>query len=335
MNKTPAASTSGKTASAIDPELVIVDPHHHLWHPHNPDYLANVFQADILESGHRVKATVYVECTAMYRPGGPEHLRTVGEAEFVAGMAAMGDSGTYGPTRICAGFVGAADLMLGDGVDEVLDALAMASGGRLRGLRGATIWDADTSLNTGTRPFAPQGVMHDSRFRAGVARMSARNLVYDAWQYYPQLADLCSLADHFPNLKIVVNHCGGLLAIGPYATADNFSRWRHLIAETAKRPNVTMKLGGLAGGRTGFGYAKRSTRASVEDLVADWRPYIESCIELFGADRCMFESNFAVDIIAGDYATIWNTFKTIAAKCSAAEKQALFSGTAMKIYDVG
>jgi predicted TIM-barrel fold metal-dependent hydrolase len=319
---------------AIEPALPIVDCHHHLWHPHADRYLVDAFQKDILASGHAVAATVYVEASVMFRQSGPEALRTIGEAEFVAGMAAMSDSGLFGPSRICAGYVAAADLTLGDEVDDVLDALQAASGGRLRGIRGSAVWDADASVNTGTRPFAPRDLLQGARYRAAVARMTKRGLVYDAWQYYPQLPDVCSLADALPQATIVVNHCGGLLGIGPYARAGNFERWRGLIVETAKRPNIRMKIGGLAGSRTGFGYAERVTPPTASDLVSDWQPYVESCIEAFGADRCMFESNFPVDAIAGSYGTLWNVFKTIAAGASPDEKHALFSGNAMQIYGI-
>ena len=268
----------------------------------------------------------------MYRRTGPVELRGAGEMEFAAGMAAMSESGLCGPTHICAGIVGAADFTLGKTVDEVLDALMAASGGRLRGIRGAANWDADASVNTGTRPMGPKGLLADNRFRVGFARLVERGLVYDAWQYHPQLLELCALADAFPDAVIVLNHCGGLLGIGPYARSDNFAHWRSLVAEAAKRPNVMMKVGGLAGGRNGFGYDKLPERPSLDDLVRDWRPYIESCIELFGAERCMFESNFPVDRIAGDYRTIWNVFKTITNACSADEKAALYSGTARKTY---
>ena len=318
--------------TVLEPDLPIVDPHHHLWHPHAPRYWADAFHDDIQASGHRVLATVYVECSAMVRRDGPPALRGVGEAEFVAGMAAMSDSGLFGPTRVCAGFVGAADLMLGDAVGEVLDALNLASGGRLRGIRGATIWDADASVNTGTRPFGPAHRLMDPNWRAGIACLARRGLVYDAWQYYPQLPEVCAAADALPDAIFVVNHCAGLLGIGPYATPGNFERWKQLMTEAARRPNLRMKLGGLAGLRTGLDYARRATPPAMEEVVADWRPYIDTCIELFGAQRCMFESNFPVDRVAGDYGQLWNVFKTIAAGASADEKRGLFSGTAAATY---
>lgn len=338
MSATREAAVKSAAASqvkgALEPDLPIVDAHHHLWHPHAERYMTDAFQAAILESGHNVVSTVYAECSVMHRKDGPVSLRTVGEAEFVAGMAAMSDSRMFGPTRICAGYIGAADLTLGDAVDEVLDALDVASGGRLRGIRGAANWDADASVNSGTRPLAPRGLLLDARFRAGLARLAKRNLVYDAWQYHTQLPELCSLADASPTAVMVVNHCGGLLGVGAYATADNFDRWRALVAEVAKRPNVLMKVGGLAGGRNGFGYHLRAAPPSLDQVVADWKPYIETCIEHFGVDRCMFESNFPVDQVAGNYQMVWNVFKTITAGCSPAEKAALFSETAKRTYRV-
>lgn len=317
----------------LEPELPIIDPHHHLWGPPHAKYLIEEFQSD-LASGHNIRATVYVECSAMYRKAGPIALRPVGEAEFVAGMAAMSESGGYGSTHICAGFVGAADLTLGDDVSEVLEALARASGNRLRGIRGAANWDADPSVNTGTRGMAPQGLLLDSKFRAGFKHLAAHNLVYDAWQYHPQLPDVCSLADAFPNMTMVVNHCGGLLGLGPYARPDNFAFWRSLVADVSKRPNVLMKLGGLSAPRCGFGYKGRPTPPTDLDLAKDWSPYIHASIELFGVKRCMFESNFPPDKVSGSYATLWNVFKRTVAEFSADEKKDLFSDTARRTYRV-
>jgi predicted TIM-barrel fold metal-dependent hydrolase len=319
---------------AIDPELPIVDPHHHLWHPFADRYFADAFQTDIVSSGHNVTDTVYVECSVMNRADGPAHLRSVGEAEFAAGMAAMGASKLLGNTRICAGFVGAADLSMGAEVSEVLDALQVASGGRLRGIRGVANWDADPSVNSGSRPLAQKGLLQDKNYRQGVKTLTNLGYVYDAWQYYPQLSELAELSDLFPNAIIVVNHCGGLLGVGAYSDPENFDRWEHLVAQIARRDNVLMKLGGLSGRRNGFGYETRSAHATLDDLVSDWKPYIETCIEYFGADRCMFESNFPVDAVAGNYQTIWNAFKTIAAGCSADEKAALFSNTAKRAYRI-
>lgn len=310
-------------------DIPIIDPHHHLWAHTKERYLLDEFVTD-LATVPNVVATVYSECSAMYRQSGPDHLRCVGEAEFAAGMAAMSASGLFGPVRICAGFVGAADLTSGDAVDEVLDAMATASGGRLRGIRGTANWDADPGVNTGTRPFAPEGLLADARFRKGFARLARRGLVYDAWQYHPQLDDVGRLAHAHPDTVIVVNHCGGLLGIGPYAKNETFAQWKALVAGVARYPNVVMKLGGLSAKRCGFTFVEHTP----EELARAWAPYITTCIELFGPDRCMFESNTPPDKVAGSYATLWKAFELLAQPYSPSERMSMFNGTAARVYKV-
>src|SRR5947209_11524161 len=88
----------------LDPELPIVDPHHHLWVRDGHRYLLDELLAD-LGTGHNIIATVFLECRSMYRAGGPPEFRPVAETEFVAGIGAMRDSGNYGTTRVAAGIV--------------------------------------------------------------------------------------------------------------------------------------------------------------------------------------------------------------------------------------
>lgn len=324
---------TGTPTEIVEPDLPIIDCHHHLWMRPGSRYLLDEFVAD-LASGHNMAATVYVECSAMYRRSGPVSLRPLGEAEFVAGVAAMSGSGDFGPTQVCAAFVGAADLTLGSAVDEVLEKLAVASGGRLRGIRGAAAWDADPAINVGGRAHAPEGLLLDASFRAGVARLAARGLVYDAWQYHPQLPELCSLADAFPGMPMVINHCGGPLGIGVYAGPETFAHWKAALTDAARRPNALIKLGGMSRRRCGFAFEDRSLPPTAEELAAAWRPYIETCIELFGASRCMFESNFPPDNVAGSYRTLWNALKLTASSCTRAERNELFSGTARRVYSI-
>ncbi len=323
------------TEPVPDPDLEIIDPHHHLYASnHYGDggpYLLPEFGAD-LTSGHRVVATVYVECGTLNRTNGPETERGLGEAAFVAVMGRLAETGAFGPTAVCAGFVGHVDLTSGDRIDADLESLAAASEGRLRGIRSAVNWDADPTLSPGARAYAQRGLMADEDFRRGVKRLAAHDLVYDAWQFFPQLPELCDLAAATPEAAIVCGHVGGLVGNGAYSGPDNFANWKARVTELARMPNVTMKLGGLAHDRTGFGFRGRVVKPTQEELVATWGPYIETCIELFGADRCMFESNFPVDGLAADYRTLWTVFKTIAAGCSADEKAALFAGTARRTY---
>lgn len=322
-----------------DPDLPIVDAHHHLypsnhWVDPPTPYLLPEFAAD-LGDGHRVVATVYVECGQLYRSTGPARLRAAGEAEFAAVTARLSETGRFGPTRVCEAFVGHAELAMGEAVEDVLDALLEASDGRLRGIRAATNWDPDPGVNASTRPFAARGAMADPGFRKGLARLAARGLAYDAWQYFPQLGELAGLASAVPDATVVCGHCGGLLGTRGYASPETFDAWRHSVTELARQPNVVMKLGGLANDRTGFGFGSRATRASEDELVALWSPYILTCIEAFGPDRCLFESNFPVDMLAAGYRTLWTVYKRIVAGASADEKAALFAGTARRVYRLG
>src|SRR5437764_15357708 len=91
---------SRRSEAALEPDLPIVDPHHHLWDRPGWRYLLDELVADT-NSGHNIVATVYVQAGAMYRAAGSEEMRPVGETEFINGAAAMSASGIYGKTRHC------------------------------------------------------------------------------------------------------------------------------------------------------------------------------------------------------------------------------------------
>ncbi len=316
----------------LDPDLPIIDTHHHLWDRPDHRYLLHEFLADV-RTGHNVVATVFMECHAMYRARGPEEMRPLGETEFVAGMAAMSDSGNYGPTRVAAAIVGFADLTLGDRVEPVLEAHLRASGGRFRGVRHAAGWDASEVIGNSHAITAPHLVMR-ADFRAGLARLTSLGLSLDAWLFHPQLADVIDLARAFPAANIIMGHVGGPLGYGPYAGKRDevFASWKAGVTELAKSPNVVMKLGGMMMRLAAYDYGTLPVPPSSAELAAHWRPYIETCIELFGPNRCMFESNFPVDKMGIGWAALWNAFKRISARASADEKLALFSGTARRVY---
>jgi predicted TIM-barrel fold metal-dependent hydrolase len=172
----------------LDPELPIVDPHHHLWQRGDHRYFLDELLAD-LNTGHNIVATVFLECRSMYRADGPAELRPLGETEFVAGTAAMSDSGGYGRTRIAAGIVGYADLTLGDRVEPVLEAHLRAGGGRFRGVRHSAGWDADPVIGN-SRPDTQPHLYQRADFREGLARLTRLGLSFDAWLYHPQLGDV-------------------------------------------------------------------------------------------------------------------------------------------------
>ena len=316
----------------IEPGLEIVDPHHHLW-----DRLGHRFLIDQLltdtGSGHNITQTVFIECGSMYRADGPVEMKPVGETEFVNGTAAMSASGQYGPTRLCRGIVGHADLRLGDAVARVLEAQIAAGDGRFRGIRHSVTWDPSDLLSRG-RTNSLKGQMYEPAWRTGFARLAPLNLTFEAWLYHPQLADLADLARAFPQTTIILNHVGGPVGIGPYKDkkAETVAQWKAGITEVAKLQNVVIKLGGLGMTFGMFDFYTREKPPSSTDLEAAYRPYIETCIEAFGVNRSMFESNFPPDGASSSYPILWNAFKRLAAGSSAYEKAMLFNGTAKRVY---
>jgi L-fuconolactonase len=316
----------------LEPDLPIIDPHHHLWDRPGWRYLLDELLMD-LNSGHRIVATVFLQCRAMHRADGPEPLRPVGETEFVNGVAAMSASGGYGPTRVCAGIVGHADLTLGAPVRAVLEAHLRAGGDRFRGIRHTNAWEA--SVPRPTNAPVPE-LLANAGFRAGFAQLAPLGLSFDAWLYHPQIPELTALARAFPETAIVLNHVGGPLGIGDYAGQRDvmFAAWTASIRDLATCPNVFVKLGGMGMPLTGLGFHEQPEPPSSEQLADASRPYFETCIEAFGAERCMFESNFPVDKESFSYAVYWNACKRLTQGASATEKAALFSNSAARFYRV-
>jgi len=317
----------------LEPALPIVDPHHHLVDRANTGrYLLPELLGDT-GSGHNIVATVYLEWLSMYRAEGPVPLRPVGEIEFANGVAAVAASESFGKTKVCAGIVSYADLMLGDQVEEVLEAMILAGGGRFRGIRYISASHPDEAAR-GSSINRPSGLLLNAKVREGFAKLHPLGLSFDAWMYFTQLGELVDLARAFPETPIVLDHVGGPIGIGPYAGKrdDVFTEWKNSITELARCPNVHVKLGGLGMRLFGFDVHAGALPPSSEQLATAWRPYIETCIAAFGPERAMFESNFPVDKGSGSYPVFWNAFKRIAAGCSAAEKEALFSGTARRFY---
>jgi L-fuconolactonase len=351
------ASQTDAVESIIEPDLPIIDPHHHLWFipqatldnaPEHADevwrrvitglrknsrYLIDEFLAD-LKTGHNIRATVFIETHTMYRAHGPEYLKSTGEVEFANGVAAMAESGLFGDIKVCAAIVGAADLSLGDAVEEVLEAHIRAGGGRYRGVRNPAHYDADPNLfPTYARPH----LLLDPAFRAGFKHLHKFDLSFDVWIWEPQLPELIDLARTFPGTQIILNHVGGPLGSASYAgkREERFHIWWANIQNLAQCPNVAVKLGGL--GSTpiqGFKSFMADQPATSAELAVEWKPYIETSIEAFGVERCMFESDYPPGGGSGAYPVLWNAFKRIASGASADEKKALFSGTAAKIYRI-
>ena len=315
----------------IEPDLPIIDPHHHFYLKPGLTYLLDDLAAD-LGSGHNILATVYLECRSRYRTEGDPDLFCLGETEFVVGLAREANRrGT--PARIAAGIIGRVDLMLGARAERVLEAQIIAGDGRFLGIRYSTVWHPDPEAQ-GSPLHSDPGVMATKAFREGFAKLAPLGLTYDAWLYHTQIGELTNLARAFPDTMIVLDHVGGVLAIGPYAgkRQEVFAVWKTDIAALAACPNVRVKLGGGGMRMFGFGWHDGRLPPSSEEIAREWRPYIDTCIDLFGTKRCMFESNFPVDKCSYSYPVIWNAFKRIAAGASVSEKADLFRDTAQGVY---
>jgi len=315
----------------LEPDLPICDPHHHFWDREGDRYFLDQLVQD-LSGGHNVTQTVFVECSSMHRAAGPEELRPVGEVEFVRGIAAQSASGQYGPTEVAAGIVGHADLMLGSAVRPVLEALVAAGGHRFRGIRFSCAWDASPQVGSPTSNAA--GMLRDSRLREGFACLQGLGLSFDALVYHTQLDELADLAGAFPDTTIILNHVGRPLGVGPYSGKRDevFADWQRGIAAVAQRENVVVKLGGFGNLISGHDWHQHATPPTSRDVAETVGPWLSYCIEQFGPERCMFESNFPVDKTSYPYTTVWNAFKQFSRDFSATERAAMFQETAVRAY---
>ncbi len=316
----------------LQPDVPIIDAHHHLWDRPQSRYLFDEFARD-LAAGHRITASVYVQCRSMLRSRGPEAMKPVGEVEFASGVAAMFESGGSGAGRACAAIIGGADLTLGRELADVLEAMLLVSDGRLRGVRNPLAWHASDHVRS-SPILPPRDLLSSRAFREGCAILADFGLALDVWVYHTQLDELFDLVSSFPALTVVIDHFGGPLGIGPYAghRAQVRDVWERSIARLANLPNTRMKLGGAGMKVFGFDFAARVIPPSSEELASAWKPYFETCVEHFGVDRCMFESNFPVDKGMFGYATVWNAFKRLAWFASDSERMALFHRTAASVY---
>ena len=320
----------------LEPDLPICDAHHHLWEfrpepVHYQRYLLSDLAED-LNSGHKVRSTVFIEVKARYRNDGLEEMRPVGEVEFVEGLATEGARGQYGQARMAAAIIGYADLKLGARVAPVLDAMQAASPARFRGVRHSVGWDPSPEL--ANRDI--QGLLASDNYRAGARELARRGLCLENSLYHPQLTELALFARAVPDLTIILNHIGGLVRVGPYANRDDavLPTWRQGIAAVAACPNVIIKLGGVGQRRFGFDWAQRAKPIGSAELAETLYPLMRYCIEQFGPDRCMFESNFPVDKVSYSYNVIYNAFKRLSAGYSAVERAAMFHDTAARVYRI-
>lgn len=321
------------TEDIIEPELAIIDAHHHLWEENDHPYLLPALQQD-LASGHNIVATVFVEAKYSYRPGGQEALRCTGETEKVTCLAEQArDSGM--DTAICAAIIGFSDLTMGEKVADVIEAHLELTRGRLRGLRHSVARDPLFPEGIVLRP-AAEGLLSDRHYLAGLNKLAEYGLSYDAMLYDCQIPELTTAIRALPNLPVVLDHYGCIIGVGPYRgkEKETFELWRRNMKELANCDNVVVKLGGMGMIVCGPIWHERRSPPTSTELATAWRPYVETCIELFGTHRCMFESNFPVDKAMYSYPILWNAFKRLTADYSPTEKQELFHDTATRVYRI-
>lgn len=331
MNREP------RPEPVVEPELRIVDPHHHLWdyRPERtvaPQYLLEELRNDT-GSGHFIDKTVFVECGHAYRTDAPAGFAEVGETETVAAECERSRSG---PGARIAAIVGSCDLRLVDRLGAILDAHEAAGRGLFRGIRHRLAFDPTGSARSSKVEPNTEGLMKADDFRAGVALLGARGYTFDAWLYHIQLPELIDLAAAVPGTTIVLDHIGAPLGVGSYANrrAEIHAWWADQITALAARPNVVVKLGGVGMSPYGSGWAERSTVASSDEIIAEWAAPIRHIIERFGAERCMFESNFPVDKVSFSYRTMWNAYKRMTSDLAATDRAQLFAGTAERVYRI-
>ena len=317
----------------VDPYRRIIDPHHHLWKSVSMwgRYVLEDLWADT-ESGHRIEKTVFIDCRSNYLAEGPEHLRPIGETQFVAEEAKRSSEGK-GKATISA-IVSHANLLLGDAVEDVLTAHEEAGAGLFRGIRHAGPHDTTGTLsNSGSGRPCPYSF---KEFQQGASRLGRLGYTYDTWHFYHQNREFADLARSVPETTMILDHFGTPLGVGAYAGRQNeiFEQWKKEITEISKCPNVYAKLGGLAMPDNGFGWDKNPQPPTSDEFVEAQRPYYLHTIDCFGPDRCMFESNFPVDRLSISYHVLWNGFKKIVADFSETEKDRMFYGTAAHVYRI-
>ncbi|PRD42462.1 amidohydrolase [Phyllobacterium phragmitis] len=309
----------------IAPEQPILDAHHHLWVRPQGRYAAAELQKDV-SCGHDVRASIYVQCRTGYKTDVEPALQPVGEVETI--LAWCRNQPNY-PAAIIA----FADLQLGSGVRRVLDPLIQTGDGKVRGIRNTTAYHAHPAVRSNPNP-PPDGLLRSETFLAGAKALAAYGLNLDVWAYHTQLGEVLALAAAVPDLTVVIDHCGGPLGVGPYRPADPevFGEWCKSIVQLAELSNTRIKIGGFGLTVLGYRYADAPIPPQSEQLAFDWSPYFAHCLESFGPQRTMFESNFPVDKGQFSYGTLWNAFKRLASDLSPEERDDLFWRTAARSY---
>jgi L-fuconolactonase len=324
----------GREEPVLEPERLIIDSQHHLFIRQKMRYLYEEYLADV-ESGHNIKASVYVETGSFARSHGPVSQRMLGEVEFANGVGAVAAGSQLGKRKICAAIVAHADLRNRD-IEEYLDNACFLAPERLRGVRQAANFHPDPQIRSLMPSQAQDKLLLDPAFRAGFRLLARRKLTFDAGVFHLQLPQLADLADAFPDVTIIINNCAPAVGLGLDEERRQilFCEWSAAIKDVARRSNVLCKICGLGLPFWGFGFDKRSDAVKYYELSKAWEPYVLTILEQFGADRCMMGSDYPPDASSAGFIPLWNALKHIVKGASETEKHALFCGTAARVYKI-
>ena len=322
----------------IEKDLKIIDPHHHLWDLDFGRYLYGDFLSDIKSSGHNVIASVYIMSSAntkIYDKNSAKEYESIPEIVFACIQAEKAKNVDTNKCKLNESIVGSLDLRYGKKLIPVIEKAISLSQGKLKGIRMLLASHSDPNISSGAVK-TPLAIMKDPKFLEGAKVLQKYNLSLDFWIHHTQLNEMENVARSIPELSIILNHVGGPIHLGPYEgkTALTHREWRHSMMRLATLPNISVKLGGLGMEVNGSKFFKNSVPPSSDALSESWKPWIFETIDLFGFERCMFESNFPVDKSSCSYGNLWNGFKKISKSMSSDEKNKLFYKNAAKTYKI-
>ena len=322
----------------ILPNIPIIDPHHHLWDVGFGRYYIEELLEDINSSGHNIVSTVYIMSssnTKIYSKDGLEEFKPLTEIEFATSEGKRADLIPNNRVKVNASIVGSVDLTYGNKLQPVLEKAVNISEGRFKGIRMLLASHTDPRISSGAVK-SDLGLMLHPNFIDGAKCVQDANLSLDFWIYHTQLNEMEKIARALPDLTIILNHIGGPIHIGEYEgkQAATHREWRSAMMRLSRIPNINVKLGGLGMAVNGAKFHNSKFPPNSVQLSDVWKPWIYETIDMFGFDRCMFESNFPVDKGSCSYGALWNAFKIIAKDMSDDEINKLFSKNAAKIYKI-
>ena len=322
----------------ILPNIPIIDPHHHLWDVGFGRYYIEELLEDINSSGHNILSTVYIMSssnTKIYSKDGLEEFKPLKEIEFATSEGKRADLIPNNKVKVNASIVGSVDLTYGNKLQPVLEKAVNISEGRLKGIRMLLASHTDPRISSGAVK-SDLGLMLHPNFIDGAKCIQNANLSLDFWIYHTQLNEMEKIARSLPDLTIILNHIGGPIHLGEYEgkQAATHREWRSAMMRLSRIPNINVKLGGLGMAVNGAKFHNNKFPPNSVQLSDVWKPWIYETIDMFGFDRCMFESNFPVDKGSCSYGALWNAFKILAKDMSDDEINKLFSKNAANIYKI-